>query len=220
MRIAASGTRWVETAPDLGVVSLAVVAEHRDRRSAFDGASTAAASVVAAVEREIQGAAEGAVTRLTVSPISLHSWRPHSETGELLPEVHNASAQISAAFRDVDQLSRFAAEAGRMPHVQLTGIAWELTEETRREVEDHLTGAAVVEALRKAQVVADAAGAGPVTVLEISEPGLMAQASMEFAAKAMRFDAAGGQEGIDPEFLQIVPAPVRTEVTIQVRCEA
>lgn len=222
MLISVRGISGVETPPELGVLSLDVSVEQRDRRAAFDGAHAASAGVVRIVERETAEAGEGNVSRLAVSPISVNSWRPHSETGELMPEVHTATARISVAFREVERLSRVAAELGRADHVRLAGISWELTEETARTVRDDQTAAAVVEALRRAEVMARAAGAGPAAVVEIADPGLLAQPQAEATAMFARAAAFGGEEAdsLDPEFLQIVARPVRTEVTVHARCEA
>ena len=127
------------------------------------------------------------------------------------------------AFREPERLARFAATAGRAPHVWLGYISWELSEDTARRVTDEQTAAAVVEAIRRAQVMATAAGAGEVRVVEVSDPGLLtgdwAPQPEAMAARSSK-GPYGGDENLDPEFLEMVPRPVRTSVSVNLSAEA
>lgn len=217
MRISVRGTSSTTTPPDLGVLSLAVAVEGRDRSAAFDAARAATQAAVAVVTPD------GEADRLVVSPVSVYTTRPQATSGKLQPEVHRASSTVRAAFRNVETLSRVAAELGRARYITLTQIGWELTEDTARRVAEEQTAAAVRDAVRRAQVMAEAAGAGEVRVVEIADPGLLSESRDGFGAPAgamMRASFDGGEESLDPEFLQIVPRPVPTAITVEVRCEA
>ena len=64
---------------------------------------------------------------------------------------------------------------------------------------------------------------GKAGMVDAGDPGLLGESRDGFGAPAgamMRASFDGGEESLDPEFLQIVPRPVPTAITVEVRCEA
>ena len=76
---------------------------------------------------------------------------------------------------------------------------------------------AVADARRRAQVMAAAAGAGEVRVLEVADPGLLSggEAAQDSGVRFARAYGANGGEGI-----AVVPEDVTVEAAVQVRFEA
>ena len=95
-----------------------------------------------------------------VLPIGTRSWRPWTDSGQLVPMRHSAHARIMVKFRDFPTLAGFADHWGGRPGVTLGHIEWTLTETRQKETERSVLAQAVEVARERAQVLATAAGAG------------------------------------------------------------
>lgn len=145
-----------------------------------------------------------------VLPIRTRTWRPYSDKGTLTPLVHSAVARVHVKFRDIGALARFVETWGAVDGVTLVGVTWTLTEPTRATQERRVLAAAVEHARGRAQVIATAAGAGEVHVVEVADPGLLegdrpgAPSPAAVAARPAASAAAGaGPVDITPEDVEI-----------------
>jgi uncharacterized protein YggE len=153
-----------------------------------------------------------------VLPIGTRSWRPWSDKGAVLPMRHAASAMLKVKFRDFRALAGFADTWGGVDGVTLGGVEWTLTEGEQKRVEQEVLAGAVAQARERAQVLATAAGGGPVRCVEIADPGMLPERSfgggppMAYAMRSGKAMDTGGGEGIE-----IAPQDVEVEAVVHAR---
>jgi uncharacterized protein len=159
----------------------------------------------------------GGVVEWSSQRAAVWSDRPWNAEGKRLAPVHYASVEVSATFTDFAALSWWAGDVAQREGVQLAGIDWRVTPETRVRVEREVAAEAVHVAVWRAESYAAALGLGTVTPLEVADLGLLArdsgdgpQAPMLKGMRAAAFasDSAGGGPALrfEPEDIAITAA--------------
>lgn len=153
----------------------------------------------------------------SVLPIRTRTWRPYSDKGTLTPLVHSTVAQVQVKFRDFVALARFVETWGAVDGVTLVGVTWTLTEATRAAQERHVLARAVEQARSRAQVIATAAGAGEVYVVEVADPGLLGEAwpGAPLPAAVAARSAASPATGASP--VDLTPEDVEITAVVHAR---
>lgn len=213
MEITVAGVGHASIPPELATLLLTLGFEGDDKA----GVLASTTELVHRMSEEIARLREGTsppVTWVAVLPIATRSWRPWSESGEVLPMRFAAQARVRLTFRDVTVLAAFADTWGGRSGVTLGHVEWTLTEELREDTEAAVLRRAVEQARARAQVLAEAAGAGAVRCVRLADPGLLGDGPEPLPERvaAMALRAAGdgpGGEGID-----IVPEDVVIEARI------
>ncbi|MFI8594096.1 SIMPL domain-containing protein [Microbacterium sp. NPDC078428] len=165
--------------------------------------------------------ADGDVTEWSSQRAAVWSERPWNAEGRQLAPVHHASVDLEATFADFAALSWWVSAASEREGVQICGITWELTPETRRAVEADAAAQAVREALARAAAYAAAIDRGSVTPLEIADQGLLLRSgdrperAEPRALRAMAMSADTGGPSV-----QFEPQPIVVTVSVEGRFSA
>lgn len=216
MIITVVGEHRVARAPERAVVSLQLTIEAEDPAAAMEQL-TAAASILHAELEELSRGDGAPVTWSSVQDPGTRSWRPWDGDGRQQPMRHEASLRARVRFRDVAVLGTQVARWGEREGWQVQAVAFELTAKTRAELEAAVLTGAVQDARRRADVVAAAAGAGEVRVLEVSDPGLLGGAAEPVPNRPMM---ARAYAGAPDEGLTVTPEDVEVAATVHARFEA
>lgn len=216
MEITVAATARASLPPERATLTLRVTFDGQDKAHAL-GMTTAIARELTTRLRALEADESGPTTSSTVLPISVHSQRPYSHTGELLPLQHTASATMRVTFADFDALAEFVGDVGGTDGVAVEGVEWALTDATRERIEAAVLADAVERARSRATTMAHAAGALDLQFAQIADPGLLgepapqARHAMELASAAM-MDGAGG--------IELAPEDIVIETTLHVRFTA
>jgi uncharacterized protein len=193
--ITVRGEDETRVAPEEGVVHITVRAEGSERGGVVERIAALAAPVRddLAARKDAGGLADWSSRR-----VSVWSDRPWSD-GKRLAPVHYASVELTATFRDVAALSWWVTEVAERDGLQIDGVDWRLTPETRAATERDVAAQAVHVAVSRASAYAEALGLTQVTPLQVADVGLLGDGAsaapappMLRAAKAMAMDAGSG----------------------------
>ena len=214
MRITVHGHHRISRSPELGRLHLQVEASGPDRATALETVQ----EETARLSGELQALrASGVLEQYAVQAPGTHVERDHDEHGRPTVLRHVVSVAVTAVFTDAAVLGERVSEWALREPLEIGWVDWQLTEATRRELEGSALTEAVADARRRAQVMAAAAGAGEVRVLEVADPGLLSgsEATQDSGARFARAFGANGGGGI-----AVVPEDVTVEAAVQVRFEA
>lgn len=198
MIISVFGSASVEAQPDRALVRLRVHAQGDTVRVGERVRATAAA-----LGAELAALVEGGhATAHTLSQLRLNSWQPSGPNGEPLPTVHEANAELSVTFSDLDELSRFTEREFDLS-IAVDGIDWRLSDELRQGHRELVLRSAVDDAWSRARTMADAAGLADIELVQLSDAGAdpgMGQA-MGMQAMARKMDFVPGEQAITEQVL-------------------
>lgn len=139
----------------------------------------------------------GAVNKWTSDQVRVFSYRPYAKNGRAQLRFR-VDIRVEAEFGDFEQLSMFLDRWAVEDGVQIGTIDWDVTEQNREAYEAELRQEAVRNAAIKARVLANAAGRGEVTAVQLADPGML-QAQAEYGAlRAMAMAASAGMPGGGP----------------------
>lgn len=223
MEISVQATHEETVRPEIGRLHASAKAEASDKAEVVRKATGA---VNALHEQFRQFEQAGAVAEIVVRPINVSSWRPVVK-GRQQPALYRASASLRADFTDFAALADVAAQFGGTEDIELNWVEWRLTEQTRRELEAVCLTRAVEEARARATVMAQAAGAGEVTFVQLADPGLLGEApsarqSFESAAPAPMMMARSSAKLADDSLsgIELQPEDLSVSVVVQARLTA
>ena len=153
------GVGEVRARPDLAVVRVGVVSQDATARAALDKNNQAMRAVMAALQDEGIAERDMQTSQFTVQP----RYR-HDQAGEAPPRIdgYEVSNQLAVTVRDLDALGPVLDQAVSVGSNQILGVEFDLADpEPRRDEARRL---AVEDAMRKANVYAEAAGVelGPI----------------------------------------------------------
>lgn len=210
MKITVMGEAKAAFQPEIAVVHLSLGHESGDLDQAVEHAS----ELADAMNSEFHGLKTQdpcPVEETVLLALSTRSWRPWAQDGSQLPLRHRATSRAKLTFNNFRALSNFIDVWGRKDGVSVDHVQWKLTDEREEAEKARILADAVDDARAKAEVLAQAAGAGAVTFVELSDspfPDDGGAQPMAFAAAPMARGAAGGGgrgEGVDltPEDIEV-----------------
>lgn len=217
MEISVQGTHEVWVRPEVGRLSVSARAEASSKSEVVDKVTAVVTGVQAELKR-LAGLPSAPVRDVIVRPITTSSWRP-VEKGRIQPSIFTADAGLRADFVDFGALADFGATFGAVEGLNLDGVEWRLTEETRRATEAECLTSAVGAARERAQVMAGAAGAGEVRFVQLSDPGLMSDRPEPSPRMYAMADAVRGAAGKELQGLEIAPEDLLVSVVVHARFE-
>jgi len=218
--ITVRGEHETRLLPERAVVQLSIVTEGPERGAVVERI----AALTEPVRDDLIARKEaGGVAAWTSQGASVWSDRPWSPEGKRLALVHHASVELTATFTDFAALSWWAGDAAEREGVQLGGIDWQLTPETRAAAERQVATDAVAVAVTRATAYATALGLTSVTPLELADVGLLSHDTRESApapmmmkaARAFAADSAGGGPA-----LQFQPEEITVASAVEARFSA
>ncbi|UUE22135.1 SIMPL domain-containing protein [Microbacterium sp. J1-1] len=143
------------------------------------------------VRRSITERADtGSIVDWTSTRLSVRAERPWSNEGKRLAPVFYASVDFTATFAEASELSIWASDISPWDGVEVGGVEWHLTPDTRTQIEQEVAAEAVGVAVTRAQAYAGALGLAQVTPLEIADAGLISKG--QGSAEAPLMKARGG----------------------------
>ncbi|MEO3385250.1 SIMPL domain-containing protein [Mesorhizobium sp. CAU 1741] len=185
-RIVVSGEGEMAVAPDMAILSLAVMREAETARAALDQNNEAMAAVIAAMkeagieDRDLQTAG------LQINPRYVY---PQNNGGEEQPRIvaYQVSNTLSVRVRDIDAVGEIIDRSVTLGVNQGGSIVF--TNDDPAEATTQARKRAVEDAMARARTLAEAAGAELGPVIEMSEQAF-SQPPMPMAGKALRMEAA------------------------------
>lgn len=218
MEITVVGTHEYSVPPERGTVSLTVGFEGDELAGVVRG-STELINALNGHLEQLRAGKTGVVTWHAVGPLGTRSWRPFNNQGQVLPLRHAATAHVQAKFRDFAALARFTADWGARDGVRLDGVEWTVTEQRRAELESGTLERAVRDARRRATVIARAAGAHDVVIVEVADPGLLSGTRGQAGGGTVHAAAAfrSGAVAESGTAAAILPEDVTGSATVHVR---
>lgn len=175
-QITVTGQGTIATVPDMAMITLGVIHQDKDAAQAMQRSSAAVSAVLSQLiamgveKRDVQ------TGQVSLSPIYTHR-------GNNVPPViegFRASLSLNVRVRDLDALGSILGAVLADGANQFSGLQFGL--ETPGPLQDQARQAAVADALRKAQLYADAADVTLGDVLSISENGGREYPQMRMAA--------------------------------------
>lgn len=160
-------------AAELGTVRLSVTFAGETRPDVL-GAATRVHARLAEQARE--HTASGAATRWDASSVHAFAYdewvKPEAHLGEQKVRRFRASAGLSVVFADFDALSAWLTDVLDLDGVDLGGVEWDLTDETRDALLAEVRTEAARETVERARAYAAALGLGDVRPVAVFEEGL------------------------------------------------
>ncbi len=201
-------------APEIATVRLSVEFDGPDRSEVMQRTSRLGEVVCDEIE---QLSDDDAVSEWSSDQLTVWSSRPWNSDGEQLPLVHTCSLVFQVAFADLPKLSGWVSTISERDGVKIGGITWDLTPETRKQVERETAGRAVADAIERASAYAAAVGRRGVTPVEIADAGLLQDSSTEPVAALMARSTAAYSDGTEVRFQ---PEPIVVSAAVEMRFEA
>ncbi|MGP3536074.1 SIMPL domain-containing protein [Microbacterium sp. RD1] len=199
------GEKERSVAPERAVLQLAVRADGPERGRVVERVTGRAEPLR---DDLIAHQRSGEVIEWSSNRVSVWSERPWNSEGRQLPPVHHASIEISATFGDFAALSWWVGESADTEEVQITDVRWELSPETRAEVERHVAAEAVHVAVERARAYAEALGLESVSPLEMADAGLLLPKADQppRMLRAMAVDASAPTLALQPADIVVAAA--------------
>ena len=178
-QITVTGQGVVTAAPDMATISLGVTHQDKDVAQAMARASQAAAAMIKRLNDMGVDARDVQTSQVTLSPV-------YSNRSSESPQVDGfrAGLMMMVRVRDLDQLGTVLGAVVQDGANRFSGLQFGLS--APQQAEDAARIAAVAEALRKAELLAKAAGASLGDVISISEFGGGGAPLMRMAAADMK----------------------------------
>ncbi len=179
VRISVRGEHTERAAPQRVVVHAGVTLDGPEARSVHDAVANTAVTLRTSIEALVVG---GSATEFSVDQVRLSSSRPWNSEGAQLPLVHQATVDLTVTFTDFAVLTAWAAEHADTAGFVVRHLDWQLTDETRAELERRCRQAAYDDARRRAEDYAAAAGLGDLRVRRIDDDQTIAVPVFAMAA--------------------------------------
>ena len=196
-------------------VTVTVGFEGPERGAVVKGTTQGTTALVAGIAAR-HDPAQGPVTWYATDRIQVWANRPFNNKGEQLPLVHHAQTTTRAKFRDFDDLAQWVERAATHRGVQVNGIEWALTAQTKQAAVAEVRRRAVEEARRKAQTYAEALGLGDLRCVAIADPGMLGDHSSGSGGGQAMY-ARGGAAEVGGSGLAFTPEDIAVSATVDAR---
>ena len=164
----ANGDGTVMATPDIAIVTIGVVARAETASAALDSNSASLAKAIDAIKSA--GIAEKDIRTAGFSVSPVYQQPPARPNGEPLAIVgYQVANEVRVTVRDVAKSGGLLDKVVRAGANQVSGIAFDIAD--RQSAEDAALKAAIAEARRTADLMAEAAGVRIVRVLTVSASG-------------------------------------------------
>ncbi|WP_144877408.1 SIMPL domain-containing protein [Microbacterium sp. 1.5R] len=199
--ITVRGEHESRLAPERATIHVGVRVDGPDRATVVESVMRLTAPVRDSL---IARADAATVVEWTSKRLSVRAERPWNTEGRRLAAVYYASVDLTATFTEASELSEWVSEVSPWEGVEVGGVDWHLTADTRAATERAVASQAVAVAVARAEAYAGALGLGRITPREIADVGLMSSAQPSSAApmmmKAQRSTAFAADGGAGMEY--------------------
>lgn len=165
-RLTVSGEGQVDSKPDMAIITMGAVAEARTAAQAMRQTSVVTADILALLGQAGVAARDMQTSSMSLSPV----WdNPRESSPGGRPEItgYQASNTVTVRVRPLDELGSILDVVVENGANLFQGLSFGL--QNPKPAQDEALQAAVVDAMRKAALYADAAGLTLGDVLELSE---------------------------------------------------
>lgn len=166
--LSANGSGVESAAPDMAVVTLGVLSRAATAREALDANNTDMAKVIQSVRGQTIADKDISTSGFSISPV--YSRPPQPQPGEEMVEptivAYQVSNQVRIVVRDIDKTGAIVDSAVSAGANQAGSINFDI--EDRQALSDKAIAAAIADARRKAELMAEAAGVRLVRVLSVN----------------------------------------------------
>lgn len=160
----------------------------------------------------------GPVTTYAAEQIQTWSTRPWNKDGEILPLVFHSSVTYIVTFSDFVKLASWIDEIAEVEGVNTNRIAWELSEEKRKQLLVDVRQDAVRNAKSKAQDYAQGLGLNISKVVHIGDQGMVKGSIKNNGYEGMAFGqtmARVGGANSDKESIIFKPEAIIVSVVVE-----
>lgn len=157
----------------------------------------------------------GAVNKWSSDQVRVFSYRPYADK-EIAQLRFRVDIRVEAEFVDFEQLSTFLDRWAIEDGVEIGYLSWDVTEDNRQQYEAELRQEAVRNAATKAQAFAEAAGRGPVTAIQLADPGMLQAQSGHDSLRAMGMPAPMAARGGGPT-LELSPDDITISASVDAK---
>jgi uncharacterized protein len=166
--LSASGEGVENAAPDIAVVTLGVLSRAKTARAALDANNVDMEKVIQAVRGQAVADKDISTTGFSISPVYSQPPQPRSGVEPVEPTIvgYQVSNQVRIAVRDIDKTGTVLDSAVTAGANQAGSINFDIDD--RRALVDKAITAAIADARRKAELMAEAAGVRLVRVLSVN----------------------------------------------------
>lgn len=195
--LTANGDGVTMVAPDIAIVSIGVLSRAPTASAALDANSADLGKAIEAIKAAGIADKDIRTTGFSVSPV--YAPQPIRPTGEPLPITgYQVANEVRVTVRDIAKSGALLDKVVRAGANQVSGIAFDIAD--RQSAEDGALKAAIAEARRTGELMAEAAGVKLVRMVNISASAnrgpvpMMARADMLGAAKSV--PVMGGEQAV------------------------
>lgn len=166
--LSASGEGVESAAPDMAVVTLGVLSQAPTAREALDGNNADMDKVIQAVRGQAIADKDISTTGFSINPVYSRPPQPRAGEEPAEPKIvaYQVSNQIRIVVRDIDKTGAVVDSAVTAGANQAGSINFDI--DGRQGLTDKAIAAAIADARRKAELMAEAAGVRLVRVLNIN----------------------------------------------------
>jgi len=197
------------------IVSIAFDGPHRN--PVFSSATAA----LDAVRETVTGRHDpdaGPITWWSADSVRVWSERPWNNEGKQLDPVHHAALDLTAKFKDFDELATWLELVVAIPGVNVSSVSWSLTDTTHTSATTEVRSRAVKDAVAKATVYAQSIGLGSVTATAIADPGMLGNVSTGSPVAPMAMDRMMAKFAPDgTPALELKPEQLEVSATVDAR---
>lgn len=201
--------------PERATTHVTVRAEGPERTGVVETAMRLAEPVRASIA-DRQGS--GSVTEWTSKRLAVRAERPWNSEGKQLALVYHAAIDFTATFAEASDLSVWVSEISVWDGVDIGGVHWHLTPQTRAETEREVASSAVGVAVQRAEAYATALGLQKVTPVEIADAGLISREQAPAPQMMMARGAAFAAESAPA--MQYEPEDIVISAAVEARFTA
>lgn len=217
VEITVRGSHTAFAPPERATVKLMVALEAGDANSVYSSTVEVANGLRRSIET-LHNPTNGPVTWWSSDQVQTWASRPWHKEGKRLPLVFHARTSFQVKFSDFSELSRWVTGAVDLPGASIGGIEWTLTAAHRDSLTAQVRGAAVANALQKAQAYADAIGAGKVRMLAVADAGMLGEGLHPVNASPATFQRMASSSGGGGGDVEFAPQDISVTAEVDARC--
>lgn len=207
------GEHEARVLPERATVRVVVRADGPDRATVVAEAARIAEPVRATIADR---AAAGSIVDWNSTRLTVRAERPWNNEGRRLAPVHYASVEFTATFTEASELSLWVSEISAWDGVEIGGVDWHLTAETRTRLEREVAAEAVAVAVARAETYARALHLSQVTPLEIADVGLLSPGQPGPGAPVLKARGAAFAADVTPT-MEYEPGEIIVAATVEAR---
>ena len=166
--LSSNGEGIENAAPDIAIVTLGVLTQADTARAALDANNAEMEKVIQTIRGETIADKDIATSGFSVGPVYAQDPQPRPDGSLEPPRIvgYQVSNQVRIVIRDLDKTGTVLDKAVTAGANQAASISFDIDD--RKALTDKAIAAAIADATRKAELMAEAAGVRLVRVLNVS----------------------------------------------------